>query len=134
MRTRIPVAMTLCLLLCACSNIDGVYSPDCAAYSGSQIVLKDGQFTWTKFTDEVVVDEAGDKVDQFPGFPLRGEYDKSGEKISLERGEGEESTEMHLSEINEDLFLYTAGEFDLFVETGKRPDCALKLQRSAVEN
>ena len=134
MRTRISVTLVIGLSLSGCAQHEGLYSPSCAAYTGSQIALKDGRFVWTKFTDEVIVDDDGNKVDQFPGYPLRGEYNKKRQKIILNIEDGGQSETMYLSEFEGALYLHTADEFDRFEKTGERPECALRLQGAASEN
>lgn len=134
MRVSIIGPIGLTLLLCGCSTYEGIYQPSCAAYAGSEIKLGGGRFTWTKFTDEVLVDADGDRVDQFPGFPLRGEYNKTGQKINLISSDNEPPEAMFLLPNNGALYLYTADEMDRFETTGERPKCALRLQESAAKN
>ena len=56
------------------TNIAGTYTPSCIAFEGNTIKLSDSRFTWDKFTDEVSIDEDGNEIDPFPGFPVRGSY------------------------------------------------------------
>jgi hypothetical protein len=72
MISRFVLSALVATLLSACVSHEGTYSPGCIAYVGSNITLSDGQFVWEKFTDEVVVNDDGEIVDQFPGYPLRG--------------------------------------------------------------
>ncbi len=134
MRARIIVPIGLSMLLCGCSLHEGIYSPSCAAYAGSEIELDGGRFIWTKFTDEVLVDEGGNVVEQNPGFPARGEYSKTGQQITLIPGESEPTQAMFLSPYNGELYLYTADEMERLETTGERPECALRLQKSPVKN
>lgn len=134
MRVSIIAPIGLSLLLCGCATHEGIYQPSCAAYAGSEIKLGGGRFTWTKFTDEVLVDADGNRVEQFPGFPLHGEYSKTGQQITLISSESEPLEAMFLLPNNGALYLYTADEMDRFETTGERPECALRLQDSAVKN
>ena len=62
------------VFLCGCSSIDGIYTPACMAYEGDEIELVDGRFTWRRFTDQRLVDENGELVDPFPGYPKNGRF------------------------------------------------------------
>ena len=87
-----PFIVTLAvsvLLLAGCVSHDGTYSPACIAYAGSKITLSDGEFVWEKFTDEVVVNDAGETVDRFPGYPMRGTYRIYGQRVLMESSDGE---------------------------------------------
>lgn len=134
MELRITVPFGLALFLCGCASYDGVYSPSCEMYAGSEIQLEHGRFTWTKFTDEVVIDKEGAEVDQFPGFPMRGEYTRKGAQVTLIPAEGKPPETMFVSRENSDLYLYTADEFEMFEMTGERPACALKLLGSRAKS
>ena len=75
LRSMIPRSVVLAvfaLALSGCKSYEGLYAPACAAYSGSEIKLSGGQFHWSKFTDQVVLDEQGNTVDPFPGFSREG--------------------------------------------------------------
>jgi hypothetical protein len=128
MFTRNVFILGAALFLCGCATYEGLYAPSCLAYSGSEIRLVDGRYVWNKFTDQVVVDEHGDKVDPFPGFPREGAYAKQGDRITLGSGASGEPDTMYLVEHNAEFFLYTAAEAKAFEATGKRPACPLKLQ------
>ena len=134
MRLSIIASIGLCLLLCGCATHEGIYQPSCAAYAGSEIKLDGGRFTWAKFTDEVLIDADGNKVEQFPGFPLRGEYSKTGQQIALISSDSGALEAMFLMPNNGALYLYTVDEMDRFETKGVRPECALKLQEPASKN
>ena len=51
--------------LAACVSHEGVYAPACSAFAGDRIKLHQGQFSWEKFTDSVVVDGDGEDI-RFP--------------------------------------------------------------------
>ena len=125
-RTVFILGSALCLV--GCASYEGLYAPSCLAYSGSEIRLSNGRYVWTKFTDQVVVDEHGDQVDPFPGFPREGAYAKQGNRITLGAGASGESETMYLIEHGGEVFLYTAAEAEAFEATGERPACALQLQ------
>ena len=129
MVTRNVFILGLAVLLSGCSSYEGLYVPSCIAYAGSEIRLEDGRYVWTKFTDQVVVDEDGNTVDPFPGFPREGEYEKQGNRITLHAGSGGPSPEtMFLFDDNGDVYLYTAAEWNAFETSGEQPECPLKRQ------
>ena len=128
MFTRNVLILGLALFLFGCATHEGLYAPSCLAYSGSEIRLSDGRYVWKKFTDQVVVDENGDKVDPFPGFPREGAYAKQGNRITLSASASRPPDTMYLIEHNDEVFLYTATEAEAFEATGERPGCPLKLQ------
>ena len=115
------------VFLVACVSHEGTYSPDCIAYAGSNISLSDGQFVWEKFTDAVVVDEAGEVVNQFPGFPMRGSYRIEGQIVHMESAADDAMEKMYLHTRDNRQYLLTAEQFEVWQKTGKHADCALML-------
>lgn len=114
-------------LLVGCVSHEGTYSPDCIAYAGSNISLDDGQFVWEKFTDEVIVNDDGEIVNQFPGYPMRGSYRIEGQTVHMESDAGESLEDMYLHRRDNRQYLLTAEQFRAWEETGKQADCALML-------
>ena len=113
---------------CAADNkIAGTYAPSCAAFEGNTIELADNRFTWDKFTDEVAIDESGNKIDPFPGFPVRGTYVVDEDLVRLTTDVGELAGEMHLVRRPGQVYLLTAAEFDAWQRDGEVPPCALLL-------
>ena len=113
-----------------CANgpdVTGTYSPSCIAFEGSTIALTDNRFTWDKFTDEVTVDEAGNKLDPFPGFPVRGTYTVNDDVLSLTTDVGELAAELHLVQRPGQMYLLTDPEFEAWQKNGEIPECALLL-------
>jgi len=108
-------------------DVTGTYSPSCVAFEGNTIELSGGRFTWDKFTDEVTVDDAGNTVDPFPGFPVRGTYSIEGAVVHLETAVGELAARLHLVQRPGQVYLLTAGEFAAWQQDGTVPDCALLL-------
>ena len=118
------------LALSGCKPYDGLYAPSCAAYSGSEIRLEDGRFFWSKFTDQVVMDEQGNTVDPFPGFPREGTYAVDGKTITLTPSSGEALDTLYLVSDGADVYLLTSAENAEFAAGGELPRCALKRQVS----
>ena len=122
---RIPVIVLVSLLSAGCASVEGTYLPDCPAYSGSKIELADGRFRWSKFTDQVVLDDDGNEVNQFPGFPREGEYALSGNVVTLAT---EPAETLYLLEESGATYLLTAREKMAMEGGAARPECALRRQ------
>ena len=127
MTLRVISALVTVIFLFGCVSHEGTYSPDCIAYAGSNISLSDGQFVWEKFTDAVVVDEDGEIVNQFPGFPMRGSYRIDGQIVHMESAAGDAMEKMYLHTRDNRQYLLTAEQFEAWQKTGKHADCALML-------
>ena len=130
MNQRLPAILSLIFLLSACASIDGIYLPACEAYSGSEIRLADGRFRWSKFTDQVVVDDDGNTVDPFPGFPLEGKYRIQEQTVTLTSDTGQPAETLYLLEEGGAIYLLTAREKAAMEADGARPKCALRRQSS----
>jgi hypothetical protein len=127
MRPRIYITTLIAVALSGCASHEGMYSPACAAFAGSKISLDDGRFVWKRFTDSVVLDDYGDVVNQFPGYPKQGNYRIDGRALVLESGSGEPAVEMHLRSENGHHYLLTAEQFVAWESTGEYAECALIL-------
>jgi len=123
----IPVTL-FAALLSACVSHDGTYAPSCIAYVGSNITLSNGEFIWEKFTDEVVVNDNAEVVDQFPGFPMRGTYSINGPIVLMKSADGEVLENMYLQRRDNHSYLYTAQQFEHWRSTGEHAECALMLE------
>jgi hypothetical protein len=130
MKTTVPVLLTFLACFAGCAKdggVAGTYAPSCVAFEGSTIELADNRFTWDKFTDEVRIDDAGDTIDPFPGFPVRGTYTVEDDVVSLVTDVGELAAELHLVQRPEQVYLLTDAEFDAWQSNGTVPKCALLL-------
>lgn len=130
MKIFAPVLLTSLACLAGCAtdtNIAGTYAPSCIAFEGDTIVLSANRFTWDKFTDEVSVDNAGNKVDPFPGFPVRGTYTVEDDIVSLVTNVGELAAELYIVNRPGQVYLLTGAEFDAWQNDGTVPNCALLL-------
>jgi len=117
----------MAVMISGCVSHEGTYSPDCIAYAGSNISLSDGQFVWEKFTDEVIVDDDGEIVNQFPGYPMRGSYRIEGQTVYMESDAGEPIDKMYLHRRDNRQYLLSADQFEAWEDTGMYADCALML-------
>ncbi|HSN52783.1 MAG TPA: hypothetical protein VLS87_09640 [Woeseiaceae bacterium] len=109
------------------ADVAGMYAPSCVAFEGSTIELAGERFTWDKFTDEVTVDDAGNTVDPFPGFPVRGTYTLDDDVLRLTTDAGKLAAELHLVRRPGQVYLLTAREFEAWQQDGTVPTCALLL-------
>ncbi|MFK8052896.1 MAG: hypothetical protein AB8F65_07955 [Woeseiaceae bacterium] len=71
------------LLLAGCGSIDGTFEPACTAFEGDIIEVTGNRYQWVKFTDALEVDETGNRVNPFPGYPQSGSISRVGERITL---------------------------------------------------
>ncbi len=127
MRPRIYITTLIAVALSGCASHEGMYSPACVAFAGSKISLDDGRFVWERFTDSIVLDDAGGVVNQFPGYPKQGNYRIEGRTLFLESGSDEPAGEMHLRSENGHDYLLTAEQFAAWERSGEYAECALIL-------
>lgn len=130
MKTTALILLTSLGVLAGCAggpDVTGTYAPSCIAYEGDTVELADSRFTWDKFTDEVTVDDAGNTVDPFPGFPVRGTYTVDDDVLSLTTDVGELAAEFYLVRRPGQLFLLSDREFEAWQRDGEVPECALLL-------
>ena len=127
MRSRLVLTVLLAVSLPGCAAHEGTYSPDCIAHEGSNVSISNGQFVWEKFTDSVVVDDAGNVVNQFPVYPKQGTYRIEGQTLYLEATSGEPMANMYLQQRNDRHYLLTAAQFEAWQETGADDACVLVL-------
>ena len=127
MKPRLVVTVLYAVMLSGCLSHEGTYLPGCIAYAGNKITLSGDRFVWEKFTDSVVVDDAGEVVNQFPGYPLRGTYRIDGQTLYMKSDGGESLENMYLHQRDNRQYLLTAEQFAAWENTGKDADCALLL-------
>jgi hypothetical protein len=113
--------------LLACASHDGLYEPACAAYEGDTLVLSGGRFEWQRFTDERVVDESGNSVTRFPGFPKTGTYRFSGQRLELLGDDGVRLQGWFAVTLDGQHYLLDTGQHNAYLDSGAVPECALKL-------
>jgi hypothetical protein len=75
----------------------------------------------------VAIDDNGEVINQFPGYPMQGSYRISGQTVSMESAAGESLEKMYLHRSENRSYLLTAGQHKTWEETGKYDDCALVL-------
>ena len=130
MKTRALILLTSLGVFSGCAtgpDVTGTYSPSCVAFEGNTIELSENRFTWDKFTDEVTVDNTGNEVDPFPGFPVRGVYAIEDDVVSLTTDVGELAAELYIVRRPGQVYLLTESEFEAWQKDSTVPDCALLL-------
>lgn len=125
------LALGVCLLA-GCNYVDGSYYPGCVAFAGDKVRLAEGRFVWDKFTDQVIVDDDGTAVDQFPAYPRQGTYELKGQTLQMRFDDGEAQTTMHLVRQDDRVVLLTQAQFDDWEATGRHDDCALTREGDGV--
>lgn len=116
---------------CRTQSIEGEFLPSCAMHAGDTVTLYDNKFEWGKFTDEVVVGEDGNQIDRFPDYPVKGSYAIDGQRLSFESESGIEPEFTHWVQVERQIYLFTASQFEQWQESGSIARCALVLQRPA---
>jgi hypothetical protein len=128
MRSRIFITTLMATFLSSCTSYEGNYSPACVAFEGSKIALSEGRFLWEKFTDQVFVNDDGEIVNSFPGYPMKGVFRIDGQSVHLKSDSGESLPSMFLHERNKRHYLLTAEQFAQLEISGTFPECALVLE------
>jgi hypothetical protein len=123
--TRRSAAAVLLTLLAGCASIDGTYTPGCLSHAGNSITLKDGRFVWDKFTDQVLVNDRGEVVDQFPNYPVRGRFSLEGDTLHFDSYTGEPLPTMHLRRDGEKPLLLTVEQLKGWPHDNNLTRCAL---------
>ena len=118
--------IVLALLFSACANHEGMYELACIAYQGDKIELRDGRFTWQRYTDERTVDKAGNVVDPFPGFPKTGSYRVAAGRLELVTDDNARLDDWFIVEYAGQRYLLNAEQHKAFLEGGELPKCALE--------
>lgn len=127
MRTLHIVVSSTALLFAGCKQIDGTYYPGCVVLEGDKIVLSEGNVTWDRFTDRVILDADGNEMDPFPEFPKTGTYEVDGELLHLNIAAGEVQKTLHIRHLDERVMLLNAGNLAEWERTGQYDDCVLTL-------
>lgn len=126
-----PGIAALYLAACQTQSMDGHFAPSCSAYAGETLTINDGTFEWDKFTDEVVVDSAGNKADQFPQHPVTGTFSIDGQQLVFQSDAGIKPDVSHLVQSEENLYLLTDDELGQWSNDGSIPRCALVFQATS---
>lgn len=105
--------------------VGGSYEPSCTAFAGESISLRDGLYSWNKFTDARRIGPNGEVTDPYPDFPKTGAYERDGTLIRLlDDGDAVLGT-WHLHEHEGRLALLNQDQQDAWAADGSYPDCML---------
>lgn len=129
MNFKVAAIPFIAFALGACAAHEGRYSPDCIAFAGNRIDLADGLFVWEKFSDQVIIGEDGNVVDQFPDFPKRGTYRMEGRTVHMSSRRGAPMPHMYLVSQDGRHYLLTAEQNRDWERSGQLPNCALTRNR-----
>ncbi len=133
MKTQICFFVLFGLLLTSCASYEGDYYPNCMATVGDTIKLGGGKFVWDKLTDEVRLNDAGDRIDQFPNFPKRGSYRHSGRVVYLLLESGEVMLELALRRDGGRTYLLMEDQLDAWEKGNRNTHCVL-VQEDAIDD
>ena len=73
------------------------------------------------------MDNDGQIVNQFPGYPMRGAYHIDGQTVYMDSASGESMENMYLHRHDDRYYLFTAEQFEAWEKTGEYAECALML-------
>ena len=124
---RRPVTIAAMCLLSACSSLEGVFEPACIAYEGDRVRLTDGRFEWQKFTDQRSIDEHGNVIDPFPGYPKHGSFAVSDSRVTFVPDDDSRIDDRYLLEHRNRVYLLTWEQSEAFLNGEGMPVCALRL-------
>ena len=133
MMQRILILLA-CITIAACTDLEGTFEPDCQAFAGDRIVFTNGTFEWHKFTDERRIDEHGNAIDPFPGYPIAGSFKVTGKRVEFVAAEGTKLDDRYLVEENNGVFLLTRQEYDAVHAGNALPRCVLRLSEGKSSN
>ena len=124
---RCVTAFLLVTMAGACASVDhsGKYAPGCMAHAGDTIELYDGRFVWDKFTDEVRLTADGQREDQFPAHPMKGNYEVKDDKLILKPDSGGITSVFYLVRQDGHNYVMNVKQHSEWQTTGAMPECAL---------
>ena len=120
------IVIVLAALMTGCANMDGKYVPSCTAFEGDRFDLRDGRFTWSRFTDERVVGDDGKEIDPFPDHPKQGSFKVTDKVLELTMDDGSDGLKYVPVRFGGDVYLLKPAENDAYVAGSPMPECALK--------
>ena len=111
--------------LAGCSGTNGLYSPACPMFEGQAITLDSGRFVLHKFTDTVEFDDDGNEINQFPGYPMHGDYSIDDNVVSMRTDSGTDLPTLYLAEVGNKKWLLTESEYEEWTRDGSVGPCSL---------
>lgn len=128
--------LNLAPLLAAASLLGGCaapvsYAPGCAAYTGDLITVDGRRYTWDKFTDTRSLDEDGNVIDPFPGYPREGRVEQEGQVVRFFDASGELLAVRHRHEAGGKTYLLTPEALQNMASGAALDPCSLVAQPPA---
>ncbi|MEM9209012.1 MAG: hypothetical protein AAGA61_07190 [Pseudomonadota bacterium] len=109
--------------------VEGSFVPGCTAFAGDRISLREGQYSWNKFTDERRLGATGEPVDPYPDFPKVGDYEVDGNAVRLLDNAGGVLGTWYVHLREEQILLLSQAQEEAWSADGGFPDCPLVLER-----
>ncbi len=129
---RLTASAALLLLLgCRTADVplEGSFAPACTAFAGDRMSLREGQYSWNKFTDERRLGPDGEPVDPYPDFPKIGDFEIDGDAVRLLEPGGSVLATWYLHDREGQLLLLNQSQQDAWSAGGTYPDCPLALEQ-----
>ena len=121
------------LILIGCRTVDepleGSFAPACTAFAGDRMSLREGQYSWNKFTDEIRLGADGEPVDPYPDFPKTGAFEVEGNAVRLLDEGGSLFGTWYLHNREDQVLLLNQSQQDAWSTSGTYPDCPLALEQ-----
>ncbi len=126
---RPAILLLAASLLSACGDeIEGVFEPACIAHAGDRVILKEGRFEWDKFTDEVRLNPAGERIDAYPDYPKKGKFVVGKyQNLVFTSNDGSSLDDHYLLEYRDHWYLLTYEQNEAVLDGEAMPACALRL-------
>ena len=125
MKSRHGFVAIVAAAVAGCAGLDGLYAPACATFEGEAIELDGGRFVVHRFTDTVEFDDDGNVINQFPGYPVRGDYQVEGNALLMRADDGTEMPRRYLARVGSERWLLTRPEYDEWTRDGSIGPCTL---------
>jgi len=94
------------------------------------VSLSDSRFEWHKFTDQREINEQGEIIDPFPGFPKSGAFADRDGRIEFQPDDGSIIADHFVVEHLDDWFLMSQNEHQRFLTENQISNCALRRQQA----
>ena len=134
MTRQFALVFLACSSIAACGSLEGTFEPACMAFEGDRVVFAGGRFEWHRFTDERRIDDSGNVIDPFPGYPLTGRYKMRKSVVEFVVAEGTRPDNMVLFETETDVYLLSVEQNAAAIAGEGLPTCPLRLSDTKSPN
>ncbi len=132
MRTLRSLLLVALLVLTACRSVDepieGSFVPACTAFAGDRMTLREGKYSWNKFTDVRRLGPNGEPVDPYPDFPKVGDFEVDDNAVRLLEADGAVLGTWYLHMRDDQFLLLNQDQQDAWSADGSFPNCPLVLE------